>query len=50
MYKYLIGSFNSYSAANSHKKQSDLKNAFIVAYLQGSRMNIKDAISQSGGR
>lgn len=45
--KYLVGTFDNYQEANRHKKTTRQKvaDAFVVAYQDGNRISVKDAIA-----
>jgi hypothetical protein len=45
--KYLIGTFDNYKEANQHRKatREKVSDAFVVAYQDGNRISVKDAIA-----
>ncbi len=45
-YKYTIGSFDNFRDANNLLKKSGVKRAFVVAYQEGQRITIKDAMAK----
>jgi hypothetical protein len=45
-YKYSIGEFDNFNDANSLLKQSRVAKAFVVAYQEGKKLSIKDALEQ----
>lgn len=45
-YKYSIGEFDNFNAANNLLKQCRVAKAFVVAYQEGTKLSIKDALSQ----
>jgi cell division septation protein DedD len=51
LYKYTAGSFTSYGAAKDYRdkvRSSGDDGAFIVAYQNGARMSLQDALNNSG--
>jgi len=46
-YKCHVGNFNSYDEAKYFKEQSNLLNAFIVAYKDGQKISVGEAIKQT---
>ncbi len=46
-YKYQIGTFNKYQCAINIKENINVPDAFIVAYSDGEKINIKDAIAST---
>jgi hypothetical protein len=51
LYKYTIGSFNTYKEANDFRNtvlSNGIRGAFVVAYRNGKRINIMDARKASG--
>jgi hypothetical protein len=49
-YKYSVGQFPEYEAANKLKKKTNVGGAFITAYKDGELLDIKQAIQLSEGR
>jgi cell division protein FtsN len=52
-YKYTIGSYTTYQQARDYKDsviRQGLDGAFVVAYRNGLRIDIMDALQMSGGR
>jgi len=52
LYKYTIGSFNTYDQANEFRKtvvSRGVSGAFVVAYRNGKRINVIDARKATGG-
>lgn len=43
-YKYSVGSFKTYEEAKRHVSTVRIKGAFVVAYLNGEKLDIKEAI------
>lgn len=51
LYKYTIGSFNTYKQANDFRNtvlSKGIRGAFVVAYRNGKRINVMDARKASG--
>jgi len=45
-YKYSIGEFDNFNQANTLLKQIQVNKAFVVAYQEGKRLPIKDALAK----
>jgi len=45
-YKYSIGEFDNYKEANNLLKSSRVQKAFVVAYQEGKKLTIKDALAK----
>jgi hypothetical protein len=45
-YKYSIGEFDNFNQANNLLKQIQVNKAFVVAYQEGKRLPIKDALAK----
>jgi len=49
LYRYSVGTFNTYAEAQQFKDQTKVKGAFIVAYKDGKRISILEAIKLTTG-
>jgi N-acetylmuramoyl-L-alanine amidase len=52
-YKYTAGSFKTYSQARAFKNNAlnrGISGAFIIAYRNGNRIDIMDALQATGGK
>ena len=53
MYKYTAGSFPTYTQAREFKNTAlgrGIQGAFIVAYRNGTRIDVMDALQATGGK
>ena len=42
-YKYQIGNYKSFAVAQTQLEEANVARAFIVAYLEGKKINVKEA-------
>ncbi len=50
LYRYSVGTFNTYAEAQQFKASTNVRGAFIVAYKDGKRISISEAIKLTQGK